>query len=354
MKQALGVSVPDRDGQLALLRKRLAGNEAFGRLRGTMRDAKTLTTVDRLIATTDSPVQFRKTWEQYSADVGAIGLILAQLERDGMMDAAKELRLALEHPGYLIAGEEQDIPLAERMPVTILVANFPATLDMIRWIRGGHWADLDNYLDRTMRDPENARYQLVQKLFLTFVSLRKYTVRRRDMGGYAGWNLINAYMDDVLGPLQESFPPLSDGFRPCKLLPKSYNDRLSIHEGARFAFICKEDHQADILARFTREQQKNISTWQCSVPRVMMSAENWHESLCIGFHPETDHAKWANRPGFSVSAGCEDGYGVALWHKKRLNGLTYGREHHSSYSRDELDGVTPTSPFCYVLVPNSY
>ena len=47
-----------------------------------MRDAKTLTTVDRLIATTDSPVQFRKTWEQYSADVGAIGLILAQLERE--------------------------------------------------------------------------------------------------------------------------------------------------------------------------------------------------------------------------------------------------------------------------------
>lgn len=354
MEQVPGVSVPDRDGQLALLRERLAGNEAFGRLRGTMRDAKTLATVDQLIAEASSPTDFREKWAQYSADVAIIGDILAQLERDGMEDAFKELRLALQYPGYLIAGEEREIPLHERMPVTILVANFPATLDMIRWIRGGHWMDLDDYLDGIATDPENARYQLVQKLFSTFGSLKRYTGMRRNQSAYEGWDLIAAYIDDVLGPLQESFPLLSDGFRPCKLLPKSYNDRLEIHQGARFAFICKEGHQADILARFTREQQNNISTWQCSVPRVMMSAENWHKSLCIGFHPETDHAKWANRPGFSASAGCKDGYGVALWHEKRLNGLTYGREHHSNYSRDKLDGVTPTSPLCYVLVPNSY
>lgn len=349
MKLVPGVSVPDREQQLKILRDRLTGHEAFGRVRGTVGEAHNASIyaiLNGMIEGADSPTQFRERWQQYSGDVCAVGNILAQLDRDGMMEAATELRHALRDRAYLIAGEERDVPLHERVPITILVADFPATLDMIRWIRGGHWHDLDNYLDGAADSPDQ-RYALVQNLFRRFPSLEKYTTERRGRHDYEGWDLIAAHRDDTLGVIERADLP-QRSLHPCELLWQSYNDHLEIHRGAAFAFICYAD-QATVLQGFTREQQSLISTWQCSVPRVMVSDHEWSRNLRIGFHPEADHAKWTSEPGFFASAGCQHEYGVVIWHANRFDAHTYGREHYTRYSMCQLDGVTPASPFCYVV-----
>jgi hypothetical protein len=326
--------VPSSEEQMRFLLEKLAGHQAFGRLRGRMMfsekgDSGTmpqfkLTTwlpLGEMLQASDSPTGFCRMIDEQYADIRVIGNLLAQLRRDGWKHAETELSRALGDDAYFMDGES--VPVEKLEPVTLLVLDFPRTLAMIKWIVTCDWWELNNVLfDKPVRD-------LTTELFRQFPTLLEHTKSRNVRMMYEGCDLLAAYKDAVISRFRKAMEGFEGlGMASLVIHHGTYNRHLEIDRndgGDVFGFIIRAEQQ-DVLKRFSRDEQKHISTWLCHAPKLWMEGFSikphytWHR-FDVGFHPEAEHGSWMNRAGAFTSAGFSCGYGAVLLNERWPTGF---------------------------------
>ncbi|HLD17546.1 MAG TPA: hypothetical protein VJB99_00540 [Patescibacteria group bacterium] len=360
----MGSKVPEgavnRDGQLAFLRNKLLGNEAFGRQRGQWGGSdyhRPLGVLGRMIATNPSPTAFCQDWDQFAADSRVMGNLLARFRRDGWKDAEDELMRALQDRAYLLP--EETVPLHETAMFTVVVFDFVRTLEMIRWIRCAHWSSLNYYLDELDDTWESQKRKswwmedvvgrtLTHRLFEAYPNLLEHTRARRKNGNYEGWDLCQSYQEQVSNRFNLIGFNLLDIGHALRLAWRTYNDHLELGNQP-FGYICRTD-QAEVLSRFSREEQEQIATWSVRLPKVTDRRDL--DGLFIGFHPENVHSVW-QKDSPMTSIGCSNGYGVVLL-SRRWEGepLTHTERHHKSPSISRVDIKAPDEPLAFELETN--
>ncbi|MFZ5365147.1 MAG: hypothetical protein ACOZBH_03040 [Patescibacteria group bacterium] len=325
--------VPEEQ-QFEFLRQKLLGNEAFGRVRGTLGliPDDELGILGTALAASESPTNFCQRWDQVSSDLRVFGNMLACFNRDGWEAASRELTRTLLDKTYRLPGET--VPLHETEPVTVVVFDFSRTLTMIRWIRCAHWGDLNDYIREINDDREsvavkgdwferNIPRQLTIQLYESFPDLFRYI--REGSGEYDYLDLVQSYRNHALGDIDTS--QLSKIGYFLRLAWQTYNVRFAI-AGLCLGYFCRTD-QAEVLSRFSRQQQNRIATWTVRLPRVLLE-EQKISSLWIGFHPEQVHEDWKNVSNVYASLGCSNGYGVVVMNGKYYDPL---RDHTSRYHK---------------------
>ncbi|MDD5726877.1 MAG: hypothetical protein PHC53_05795 [Patescibacteria group bacterium] len=295
--------VPTREEQLASLREKLAGHQAFGRLRGKLGDS-TIYLLGKMIESAESPTSFCRDWDQFAADARVMGNMLAQFRRDGWSAAARALYGALK-TDTLIEGET--VPLHKTVPITILVLDPERTFSMLRWIRAGYYADLSAYHHR--RD-HVVQPELVSDLFEKFPSLRKHCdYFSTKFEFYHGDALACAYRDDVRSGYADSLKPFQDKVTRLIMVWESYrNDQLDV-VNITFGYIFRAE-QSEVLSFFSREEQASLATWQCRLPKVLEERLN---RVNVGLHPEAAHDDMVRTQPTLSSAGCSHGFGVRVF-----------------------------------------
>lgn len=329
--------------QIKFLREKLAGNDTFGRIRGRFPDK--LGELGSVLADSESPTDFCRRWDQFCSDVRVIGNLLACLKRDGWNIAATELTRALQDKTYCLPGET--VPLHETEPVTVVVFDFPRTLAMIRWIRCAHWMNLDCYLnerdnrltenDKAVWNNDSVGQLLTYQLFEAFPNLEDHTRQRRARMDYEGRDLCKSYQEHVLNDFDHK--QLLEIGLPLHLAWQTYNDHLELFEHStgdlqRFGYICRAD-QAEVLSRFSREQQERIATWCVRMPK-MKDNDDIHR-LFVGFHSEEAHRGLWQNSTYLTSKGCAHNYGVVIMSSAFAEPLrNHTGRHHNSYSISQV------------------
>lgn len=334
------VVVPSREEQWRLLQEKLMGHEAFARLRGKMGHRLD---VRGLLQEAGSPSAFCETWDRSTADVRVMGNMVAQLMRDGWDDAAAALLNALYDFTYTFPGET--VPIHETVPITVLIVDFPRTLAMIKWIRGGHWKDLD----ASILGEDCGK--LARDLFNQFPSLARHSYERRQRGEYEGCDLVAAYQEDVLHQLRNIVGGYVKGIDNLQIAHGTYNDHLEVGQGVmgysvRFGFLFQEE-QDTVLQRIPRELQHLVSTWHCRVPKKLF--ENKYRRLYFGFHPEDRHTEWAHKERSFPSIGCSNGCGMVILDAGPENMLEYLHRYNHDMSGCGDCRIQKGEGFAFVL-----
>ncbi|MBL7022255.1 hypothetical protein ISR92_03000 [Patescibacteria group bacterium] len=255
-----------------------------------------------------SPTQFCNDWDITSTDIRVIGNMIAQCKRDGQDIIADVMSKALLDRAYQLPGET--IPVEETQPITIVVLDFEKTLEMIKWIRCAHWMSLNNYLDEPTLIRRDIDMKLTDRLFNTFPSLYEHALRRKSQGGYEGPELVSAFRDDVLDKFHNNVTS-KGGQLGIKF--DTYNSHLEINSLV-LARIFLGD-QAQVLSKFTRQEQELITTWTVNTPSVLVE-ESGLNTLMFGFHPEKTHQIWSDSNNCYSSLGCSNDYGVTIFNKR--------------------------------------
>jgi len=316
------------EDQMKFLRNKLIGNEAFGRIRGLL--PYELGVLGTILAASESPTDFCRRWDQFSSDARVIGNLLACCQRDGLNEAVKELTNALNDKTYRLPGET--VPLHETEPYTVVVFDFPRTLTMIRWIRCAHWSSLNTYLKKIDNRWDRSEWlhsqdrEFTQALFDAFPNLLQHTRERRARGDYEGWDLLKSYREHVLDGFDHE--QLHEIGHSLHLAYYTYNDHLEIRHNV-FGYLVRED-QGRLLARFTREQQKRITTWTVHLPKVFAES-NKTNLLLVGFHPEQSHQDWEKVSNSYASPGCSCKYGAVIMNRQYAHPLD---DHTCRYHKD--------------------
>lgn len=297
--------------QLAHLREKLLGNNAFRACRGKLNRPVTDMITD-FVAKTGNPTQFCQTWDDMTAAMRIMGNLLAQYSRDGWTAAHNELLLALKGK-HVIMGEV--VPFEETVPVTIVMFDPDRTLHMIQWIDLGHWMDLDAKLDEIdgKGKDDTDRRGLAKELFAKFPTLEKHTRKRRSAGDYEGWDVCQALQDEVI----DKFKVPKDWIE-LPLTFGQYNDHLEIRQQT-FAYLVVGEDQSAVLSRFSREEQKLVATWMLNIPRALLVPDDAYNHLMIGFHEESEHDTQKRRHPAMTSKGVSSGFGIRLIDQRALS-----------------------------------
>lgn len=216
---------------------------------------------------------------------------IAQLNRDGFTLAAHEAREALERPGYRMLGETE--PFEVTIPITLVMFNPRVTLKVLaqKHTREPHWCKIEEV-------PKE-------------VPIPSY----RNYGG------IIAYKDllDSLHDLNERmFGKLKE--RPGKhihhrdmyhsvVLPNVPKDQSSkLAYGTVFACYATK---SNVLRRFTKKEQEQITIWQFNLPKMYAGQEEHH--LYFGLHKQEEHARWQRIRAPFCSEDILHGYGAIAY-----------------------------------------
>ncbi len=323
------------------IEKKLLGNKAFGRLRGAFKVDSTLGILDKTLDESKTPTQFCNDWDQTSSDIRVIGNIISQCRRNGHDVIADEIVKALSDRAYTLPGET--IPIEQTQPITILVIDFERTLTMIKWIRCAHWMELRNFVRDEKEQIWETGDNLTNTLFKQYPSLYDFTISGLN-DGYEGPELRSAYRQDVYDKIHNM--ALRDSAK-IGLKFHTYNSHLEIND-LMFAHVFFGD-QAEVLANFTRHEQRLLSTWTVNVPSVLIK-ESGLSKLMFGFHPEDKHSFWKNASNCSNSIGCVNGYGVVALNEKYTDPFTdHTGRIHSQYSISNLDIEDPDEKIAFEL-----
>jgi len=300
------------EDQLAFIRQKLLGNEAFARLRGRMAQPFSLGMLGHCIDAANSPTDFCRQWDEFSSDARIIGNILACCKREGYTWAFNQIDEALRVPTHCFPGETIPFHLTESC--TVLIVDFPQMLKAIRWIRCvGSVYSLDRYVrgyfdnkpESITAWPNKLDYLLTKDLFEALPILFGHVRKRISVYPYVGQELVDAYEGKVFKDFDRA--KLMENGRRLLLAHDAFNRELEVWEGC-FGYLIHED-QGKVLARFSREEQKRIATWTVRLPKASIEKDN---SFLVCFHPENGHERWKGATNIYASPGYHDGYGVAL------------------------------------------
>ena len=339
LRVLLAAATPDQiEGELEQLRPSLMGNEIFGRSRGTWWQ-----TLSNLVdsVTDDSTKTSREVQNELDAlfrDIKIMALMKHDLLERRLYLARRELDNALTEPEYLIPDET--FPLEDTEPVTAVMFAPRVTLLLMRWIY-----TIDERVLFQMKngyDVEDLRHnpgntldhdiEVTNQLFAALPSLMD-ALKHRDNeweerpGGQSVlalcWKaqIMAAYAIDVLAqyePLSGAFekPAQSQGgtfgfqidvkkvlstFCPDKL------DALNHWQTTCGLVFLVPGTQDQVLARYTRNQQRNIATWQFHAPKCI----SWVNQN-IGLHLEQEHRDFAKLRPALISKGVASGCGAMI------------------------------------------
>lgn len=204
--------VPEASGQdadIAYLRDRLAGNQSFGRLRGTMHE-ELLSRMGRMARESASPTAFKDAFGEYMSDAQVMGVLLAQLERDGRTEAATLLTYILEHGGIL---PNEEFPIEQMEDITFVMLDPERTIPMLLFILEGQFEVLDTYARMCERkswegvgmETHPFTHAEIEELFLRFPSLKqlvreRYKEHRNNTGRPAAQTYTHALVDILTNP----------------------------------------------------------------------------------------------------------------------------------------------------------
>ena len=311
----------ERGQQLAELLEVLRGNRIFGELR-RKNNQHLLAAIDEVLAESKTPSEFNQRWERLSGRLRVVGHLMATLKRDGKTEALAALRGALADPLYVFPGET--IASERTAPMTLVMFSPAATFAMLRWIKQGNFRDLDAIVKLESIPADDA--SLVATMFRHFPSLKKAVAWRREWHPYEGCDLGYAYQVDVLRKVRipsRLFHPLGLRHSECnghiEISPPNQAvvgaqiepDSEEIKCWAYFAFWAAAD-QREVLSGFSREQQRDIATWQFHVPADYLTWTRAGVSVGVGLHPEAEHEALRHEYGWRASAGVSQGFGAVI------------------------------------------
>ena len=305
MKQVPEIQVPTREEQLQVLRDTLAGNHAFGRLRGKFRQPM-FGFVGDLIKQSDSRTAFKNSWHDTASDVAVIGSLLTKFHRDGWTHAAEELERALKFSEFLIEGES--IPLEKTQPITIILLNPEKSIPLLAWV-SRHNMDITNLMEDLSLDWDGKYHAIKKPEALREFLLLFPGILDRQTNGISKYK-INDHIDNVIGTISAA---------TRKGLDKSIQ-RWKVEKVGRVGGILRnvcfgfEMEQGEALALFTREEQKHLASWQCRIPACIdlyTYAYEWH--MPVHFHSERIHHAVQHLSPIGASAGCSHELGVRVF-----------------------------------------
>jgi|GEM_PF-5959715 len=305
-----------REEQLEELRQALLGNRAFGHARG-MLGQSIGSLFDFCLNGAPSRRRVVDTWSKRAAEYCVMLSLLAKFERDNKLFAAKELRRALEKPGYMITGEE--VPFEQTSPYTVFMIDPELTFGMMDLARA--WTEFNG--DDTITKLQDKNFvqgrfpkpmcELIAAIDWKEVSaIEPHKVWPIPLMWY---RLTNLFCARLKIPTQEFGHQIADlvsqghyeeggGVWANLTGNRRYIPELSCAFG-------KPCEQSQLLAAFSRDDQARVASWQFHLPTAM-GFESWKNTFIIGFHLEAEHARWKKeRPQFA-SRGTSNGYGAII------------------------------------------
>lgn len=283
--------------EMSFLNKML-GSGAFQECRGKLEHSILSYILDE-IEKSDSPTNFLKNFDNFFGKVRIVANSLAQLKRDdksGLYEIDScddslfsQLCFSLRSPNYVFPDEV--ISLEEARPVTILMLNPQRVLLMLKWINSKHFG-LRKEKDKSFNDFTNGVMQ-------AFPILKLYAQHAISSNNYSEYYVAQALSDDVVTKFSNLETKLKDvGW----LILDSGLQLEDIEMWGYHWLYYFEGQQSDILKRFTRQEQKNIASWQFNLSKRIIKP-------CIELHPGNIHPIYKKRY-LGTSKGVSKGIGA--------------------------------------------
>ncbi len=336
------------DTELAELRRKLAGNRAFGACRGDMNFLR----VESLLEA-DTPTEVLARFDKWAAARRVMLNLLATLKRDGKTTAHSQLLKALKEDGYVITGEE--IPLEQTESGVLVIPNLRQTLTILHWLYSSRREDAVKWLKANGGKIDDNDTSLIARMFREVPSL---VTQLLDLPKPTNWQYgthtpptmhlkpqrasffekIHAHLD-TLGKRSSCHYLFAD---------QEYSNFTDKYDNALGCLVSTLE-QADILSVFSRKEQRGISTWRFNYPKVdsrklgSSRLDGCLSDVTVGLHPESEHTMWRKLWPSYTSIGCSDGWGAIIllrhmtenW-RTEPNPIPLYRGLHGSYCLKDL------------------
>lgn len=306
----------DIEAELALLRRKLAGNRSFRACRGNFNHFHTKSLLD-----TGTPSQILARFARWVAARKVMLNLLATLKRDGHMTAYEELTAALHHTDFVITGEV--IPLENTESGVLVIPNLYQALTVIQWLYTSSRQDAVQWIRSRKGVVDPTDTSLVARMFREIPSF----ARQLHIGNHMYQNdssptmhlETNAGFYDTLIAALNVIP---NGFHRV-YANQSYND-FNLLEDFPIGALISKVQLADILRLFNRHEQKKLSVWRFNYPQthsslIARSARKGPlKQQFVGLHPESEHDGWKKLWPSLTSINCTNGWGAVLLTKEQL------------------------------------
>lgn len=280
---------------------KLAGNAAFGRMRGRL-GSSCEHLLNELLREAASPTATLEAFDAAYSQLRPFVNLLAQLKRDGEKADYAALMLALIDKRYVLPGETTPLDHCERR--TIVMRDAPRTLAFLRWIML-----IDNPTSAKSRAECSAMHDGPEILAQLDTLLPETARLARSTKNVSGQDLHSSFAREIGGPsaYRERSTTLALSDRR-KSLRYDHNPHVA-HTLLRkiYALLYYVD-QGEALSTFTRQEQKTLASWQFTIPFM-----GWGmREHVIGFHPESEHEHWAKLYPALASASVSHGWGAII------------------------------------------
>lgn len=332
------INITPVEQQLSALRAKLAGHKVFGKCRSQLGRMPLYNFLNE-----DTPTRALTVFNDWCADQRVMIHMLTQFKRDGHMYAYQELLDALTS-NHVITGEE--LPLEQTESGVLVLFNLEKTLLLTRWLYTSEFKDAIHWIKNEELDPKrNQCGSLTPKFMEMFPELRDEFLRQEHQ--YHVVSPTNTFCDKYV---RSSWDKIDKEFGHDEHFPifidprRTHNWELVSCVGVFVAGVT----QKDVLRLFSREEQKDITTWSFEYPKFERG--NFYASfssfsrMWIGFHKEEEHKEWSARYPSYVSKGASHNLGAILLTEemqRNTQGLFTPRNPLPSY--EALERIYPNS-----------
>lgn len=321
------------EAEIAELLEKLRGSEKFRTCRGKLRDwfdlryllgdppPNTLFPDVRELSPTEALARF----DQRHGDLRPMLNMLAKLRRDGKAHAFRELKRALEEPGYTMRGEES--PVDRRVKGVLMIPEPMKMLRLLRWC----WVLHPDNIARHMGHPEVARksrrgnlperpelrwltdqvlvdHPNIRPLFETYLELDV----RRD--GYP------AYLANWVPFEQAVSVALEDRWKHRDITSRNAARALRLKDeslffgGCTFGYFFPDAAPGDVAKHYGRDEQDDMLLLPFEHPPADLRAY----ASSVGIFPAHEHSVFRKIWPASVSKGTSGGIGAVLLHDEDM------------------------------------
>ncbi|MEI7777463.1 MAG: hypothetical protein WCI52_02550 [bacterium] len=320
--------------QIALLHRKLAGHQAFGRCRGEFSDLS----MDEFLKQ-PNPTAALAAFEAAVADRRIMLNMLACLRRDGHLVAEEQLTKALDSE-HVIVGET--VPLEETEHGVLLIFDPEKVFLLTRWMYTSNREDGQYWVQNGCPDPNREPCgALTGKLLETFPELQKIFQKEHISHCQSPTYVVYPRIKDVSNRLE--------AYKNDRFFIWVDPDRTSLwyFANAVGVFIAgKEQDEIFREAKFTREEQESIAVWKFDYPACarhhFSNAFSSSPDMWIGFHPESEHDTWKKQWPSFTSKNFSQGMGAIILDKEMIGQWGWGNKSPFT-TYQSLRGVYPGS-----------
>jgi hypothetical protein len=325
--------------ELEALVMQLAGHNAFALCRGEMQ-LDLIYIIENIIRRSPNREGAKKKLREFFGAALIMGNKLAQLHFSGQKKAYSELEGALTRDHFVFTYES--VPLDKTRPVTILMLEPEKTIVLLRWMAEGRTAELNRFVgfDPLSHFKNYEVQEVTRELFKVFPSLESHVKESLRTDRDNGSELALIFKEAIVG-LPDSFP----GSLPLISDNMEYLLHTTEHGGSGsiftfpIAWMFPGKDQAQVLAMFSRDDQKRVATWQIDVPEISLKHNGGFRDIKIGVHPEHEHRIWEKKAPAFTSKGLSNGHGT-LYHSYSLTIDTLRQYRNEIWRNIKIDDHT--------------